>query len=162
MRITRPDSHLVDGPHQAQCLKLQRRLLASTDQRDAAALLTRQATRRHRPGRGGAHGGEVTVVQQQGFQQAGACREQHHHAVEAGQAKLGVIEKTRADLDGEALQARQVSGLHIHFTVVLGNVQPQDRRHRHGGGGQQYEGLFDGVDTGQIEGHATAQVGFAQ
>lgn len=41
LRIARPDPHIVDGPHQAQRLKLQRRLLTGSDQRDAAALLAR-------------------------------------------------------------------------------------------------------------------------
>ena len=30
-----------------------------------------------------AYGGQITVIQQQGIEQTGACRQQHHHAVEA-------------------------------------------------------------------------------
>ncbi|MNP32282.1 hypothetical protein D3C76_1254520 [compost metagenome] len=116
----------------------------------------------YRAGGGGAHGGEVTVVQQQRIEQAGARIEQHHHAVEAGQAELGVVEEARADLDGEARQAGQVGSLHVHLAVMFGHVQAQDRRHRHRRRGQQAEGLLDGVEAFPVDRHAGAQVGFAE
>ena len=81
--VTCPDSNGFNRPDQAQRLKLQRRLFAGTDQRHAATVNPRQRTSSDRARRCCAYGGQITVIQQQGIEQTGACRQQHHHAVEA-------------------------------------------------------------------------------
>ena len=51
--------------------------------------------------------------------------------VEARQAELRIVEEAGADLDGEAVDAGHIGGLHVDLAAMLGDVEPQDRRHRH-------------------------------
>ncbi|MNP68384.1 hypothetical protein D3C76_1643320 [compost metagenome] len=74
LRVAAPDLDLLDRPHQAQRLQLQACLFATADQGHAAAVLARKPAGGHCAGRGRAHGSEVAVVEEQGIEQAGACR----------------------------------------------------------------------------------------
>src|SRR3546814_18828308 len=109
MRISDWSSDVCSSDLQTQRLKLQRRLFAGTDQRNTAALLARQAARRHRSGGCRAHGGEITVAQPMRRQSTGEPRQKQTHAVEAGPAALHGTRKDRAALDREPPTATQRS-----------------------------------------------------
>src|SRR3954454_11488522 len=113
---------------------------------------------RDRTGGGGAYIREIAVVEEQRLDQSGLCREQHHHAVDARQAELGVVEEAGADLDGETIDAGHIGGLHIDLAAMLGDVEPENRRHRHGKRGQGAEGVFDAGNSIEIERHEGAQL----
>ena len=59
-----------------------------------------------------------------------------------GRPSFGIVEEAGADLDGEAIEARHIGGLHVDLAAMLGNVEPQDRRHGDGLGRQRLEGVF--------------------
>jgi hypothetical protein len=75
--------------------------------------------------------GEIAVVEQHGLHDSGLGVQQDHEAVEAGQAALGVVEETGADLDREAVQARHIGGLDVDLAVPLRDRHRQDRRHHY-------------------------------
>ena len=157
--IARPDARLGDRPHQHQRLELQPGLHAGAEDRGNGGIRPRQMFRRDRAGGGGADIGEIAIVEQQRLDQPGSCRQQHHHAVDAGQAELRIVEEAGADLDGEAVDARHIGRLHIDLAAMLGNVEPQDRRHRHRQSGQRAESVLDAGDGVEIERHDLAQFG---
>jgi hypothetical protein len=113
-------------------------------------------------GCGRAHIGEVSVVQQQGVHQAGLGGEQDHQAVEAGQADLGVVEETWADLDRETIEARDIRRLHVDLAMRIGDVHGQDRRHDDLAARQGAEGLLNDIHGGRVQMHAGAQVAFGE
>ena len=117
---------------------------------------------RDRAGGGGAHIGEIAVVEQQRLDKAGASAEQDHQAVEARQPELGIIEEAGADFQREAVEPRHIGGLDVDFAAMFGNVEPQDRRHHHGLGGQRPKGVLDAIDRARVERHDAAEIGFGQ
>jgi hypothetical protein len=91
----------------------------------APTMAARRASAREPPcgdgaGRRGAHGRQVAVVEQHGFGQAGARGQHEHQPVQARQPERRVVEEAGADLDREAVEARQIGGLHVDFAVALG------------------------------------------
>src|SRR5690606_7634939 len=67
-----------------------------------------------------------------------------------------------ADLDGEMVDARHIGRLDVDFSPVLGDVEPEDRRHRHRRRGQRAEGVLHAVDGVEVKRHERAQVCLGQ
>jgi len=86
------------------------------------------------PGSRRADIGQVAVVEENRLDDPGLGAEEDHETIEAGQAELGIVEETGADLDREAVEPRHISGLHVDFAMPFGNRHRQDRRHHHAAG----------------------------
>src|SRR5690606_11568517 len=99
------------------CLDLKPRLNTRSENACCLDVSWRKMPRSDSSGGGRAHIGQVAIVEKQRLDQPGLCREQDHQAVEAWQAKLGIVEETGAHLDREAIETRDVGGLHVHFAV---------------------------------------------
>ncbi|MEY9586875.1 hypothetical protein ABIA15_005696 [Sinorhizobium fredii] len=110
------------------------------------------------PGRRRPHVGQVAIVDEQRLNQPRAARQQYHHAIGARQADLRIVEEAGADLDREAVEARHIGGLDVDLAAMLGNIEPQDRRHRHRPGGECVEGILDAGNRLAIKRHDAAQL----
>src|SRR5579885_1740323 len=160
-RIARPDEGAGEGADEMRRRELQPRLRAGAEHARRLDMRRRQMLRRdgarRRPDIR-----QIAVVEQHRLDEAGAGAQQHHEAVEARQSALRIVEEAGADLDGEAWDAGDIGGLHIDLAVRLGNVEAQDRRHRHRLGRERVERRLDDGDGVGVDGDAAAKLRLGQ
>ncbi|MDZ7749934.1 MAG: hypothetical protein U5K43_14920 [Halofilum sp. (in: g-proteobacteria)] len=160
--VPAPHDGPLDRAHQRQRLELQAGLQAGAEHRRDARVGPRQVARGDRARGRGAQVGEPAVVQQGRLRATGLGREQRHHARQAGQALLRVVEEPGADLHGEAVEAAHPGHLDVAFGVALGHVHRRHRRHDHLAAVQRRERAGDGVDRARVQPRALAQLRFGE
>ena len=161
-RIACPDARFLDRANQFQCFQLQAGLHAGAVDSGDRGILAREVFGSRRPGGGRAHVGQVAIVEQQRLDQPGRRRQQDHHAVGRGQADLRIVEETGADLDGKAVKVRHIGRLHVDLAMMFGNVEAQDRRHRHRQGGERPEGVLHTGDGVEVQLHDRPEIGLGE
>ena len=159
-RVTGPNDRRLNRADQGQGLELQPRLNPGAENGGIPGIIAGQVAGRHCAGGGGAHIGQIPIVEKHRLNQPGAGAEQNHQSVDAGKTQFRVVEKTRADLDGEAVDAGHIGGFNIDLAVKLLDIEPQDRWHDHRLGGQGGKSILDAVDGARVKGNCGAQLVF--
>ena len=160
--IARPDDQLGEIAHELQRADLQLGLDSGADDACRADVARRQVLRRDSAGRRRPNVGQIAVVEKHRLDDSGFRVEQHHQAVQAGQPAFRIIEEAGADLDGEAVEAGHVGGLHVDLAAMRLDRHGEDRRHHDAAFGERAKGVLHDRHRVEIERDALPQLGLRQ